>query len=545
MKSNKDRVTAELIQAKSRIAELEALLTETMQRASNNCPVCEKAPFGLFIAELPSGRFLLLNQTTAQMFGWERGQSLKLGLTQLVHPKERETLRTWLSSLAQGRPLDREPKVFTGLRRNQSTFRFDVMVSRVEHQGKSAIQGILRDVTEKEYLDKQRRHVQKMEAMGILANGVAHEFNNILMAIRGYSQLIAIETAGSQRLERLLGRINDHADRAAELTGKLLSFSNLELGEKAPVNLNQVIESVMEKLGQTLPAGIRLTSDLTPDLPVILASRGQLEQALTNIALNARDAMPEGGRISFTTRSISLDEAFRETNPWATTGRYLEIVVTDTGKGMPSEVLEHVFEPFFTTKEPGRGTGLGLSVVYSIVKNHNGYILANSQWGHGTQILIYLPAGEIVVGGTVDLLNEPSLRHGQGECVLVVDDEEVIRNIYRTTLESFGYETQSASNGGEALRLYREALNRDRPFHLVILDFAMPVMDGAQCALRLLELHPQARIIMATGHASEHLKTNGLQARLAGIIEKPFDLRDLVAEVGRVLEDQPAADPNG
>lgn len=496
----------------------------------------ENTPYGIFMAEIPSGSFLFLNRIALDMFGYRPDLKPPLSIFDFVHPQDRPAVKGRLAELKQGRLVDRETRVYTGLRRDQSTFRFDMTISSVHYQGRLAAQGILRDVTEIEHLERQLQHSQKMEAVGTLANGVAHEFNNILMAIRGYSQMLGAGVEGNPRLERPLMKINENVERAADLTGKLLTFSRLEIGERAALNLNDLIITVTDLFRQTTPSSIEIVTELEPGLPVVLASRVQLEQVFLNMAINSRDVMPNGGRITFRTHLCKLDEIFAQANPWARPGRYVEVEISDTGPGIPSSVLEHIFEPFYTTKAPGYGSGLGLSVTYSMIKNHNGYILAESPPGQGARFRIFLPAGQSALSIELTQPPTPELPVGQGQTILVVDDEEAVRDLCRSTLNTFGYRVVVASNGGEALRLFREAMDAQKPFDLVILDYVMPAMDGGQVAEHLLEMDPQAKVIMVSGQLPvDQFRFTNLGARLVGALEKPFSIQTLITEVARLL----------
>jgi two-component system cell cycle sensor histidine kinase/response regulator CckA len=251
---------------------------------------------------------------------------------------------------------------------------------------------VFRDITEQKQLQKQLQHAQKMQAVGTLASGMAHEFNNSLAAIHGYVQLLVKEIKPEHPMAGYCQKISAKCKQTAELTQKILNYSRLDVGKRLPVEVNPVVEEVQRFLRQTVPRQIELESKLQGNLPLVMAEPTQLEQILLNLVTNALDAMPHGGKIHFRSRMVEPDEGFRRAHVWAKKARYVEVMVKDTGEGMPKEVLERVFDPFFTTKEPGKGTGLGLSITYSILENYGGYILAESQVGRGSCFRIYLPA---------------------------------------------------------------------------------------------------------------------------------------------------------
>jgi PAS domain S-box-containing protein len=394
------------------------------------------------------------------------------------------------------------------------------------------------DITDKERLERQLQHAQKMEALGTLAGGMAHEFNNILAAIQAYVQIMLMSVEKEHPLKEYLEEIKESCDRAANLTHKMLTFARLDGGEKIPVKINQVVESVHQLLRQTIPPQIEIESELQGGLPFILAEFNQLEQVLLNLGLNARDAMPQGGKIKFITRLVDLDEAFCRVYPWAKPGKYVEVSVEDTGEGMAPDVLERVFEPFFTTKEPGKGTGLGLSIAYSIVKDHNGYIIGESHPGWGSRFRVFFPIFEEEKEERKDVgakREEKQVPLGKGERVLVVDDEAQLRKIAKETLDSKGYRTSLAANGQEAVILFQEAMDEGDPYRVVILDIAMPVMDGEMSLERMRELDPNIPVIVVTGYSGEHVNLKEIKGKVQKVIFKPFDINGLLRDIREVL----------
>ncbi len=495
----------------------------------------ENPLYGLYIAETPSGGLLYANQRLCEMLGYSLEETLRLNLDDLVLPDEKHIMKQRMLARSRGELPLTASHVFTVLKKDGTRFRAETNSAMVSYEGKPAIQGVVRDVTERELLEKQLQQSQKMEALGTLAGGVAHEFNNILMAIRGYSQLLSMEPELRPRVVEYLRKIDESTSRAAELTGRMLTFSRTDTGDKVPVQINQVLEGVMSLIGQTFPVGIEVEKDLAAGLPLVSGNPNQLQQVILNLAVNARDAMPDGGTITFRSRRAVLNADFCRSRPWAAPGLYVEFSIEDTGHGVPSEIISRIFEPFFTTKEPGRGTGLGLAVAYAIVKRHAGGVVVDSKDGHGTRFRVYFPADEALAARQESPPKAECLPAGRGQRILIVDDEMTVREVAREALVVYGYQVAEASNGQRAVQLYQEAMNEGRPFDLVILDLAMPVMGGAQCLEELSALDPEVRIIIVTGHRGDQLEAVLNDQRVAGVLSKPFDLRSFLLKVNRTL----------
>jgi len=495
----------------------------------------ENTPYGLFLADPASGRFIFLNRQLSDMLGYGPDETEGLTIWEVIDRSEHELAQKCLAVRGKGKAID-SGQVFTGRRKDGSLIRCLASSSLVSSGGRHALQGIVRDVTNEELMERQLQQAQKMEAVGTLAGGVAHEFNNLLMAIRGYSQLATSRPDLEPEVRGHLEKIAQTAERAADLTQTMLSFSRPETGRKEPVDLNETMRNVRKLLLRTLPPNIEQRLELTPRLPLLKANPNQLEQVLLNLAVNARDAMPHGGRLTLRTAWRRADEAFRATHSWATEEEYGVLAVEDNGQGMARSVQARVFEPFYTTKEPGKGSGLGLFVAYSIIANHGGGLEVISAPRAGAAFRVYLPA-EPGQGETPAPPPEPPTPAlGRGERILVVDDEASLRDIARQALESFNYRVGEAANGREALGLYRDNLGTDSAFALVLMDMAMPVMDGAACFNRILALDPGAKVIITTGHLHSNACLEQLSAKPAGLIRKPFDLSDLLKEIRQALD---------
>jgi PAS domain S-box-containing protein len=514
------------------LAQAQAQLRESEERYRS---LVENSPYGLLLANPASGRILYANHQLVRLFGYTIDEIENKSIWDVIDPVDFEIAQKRMKQRAEGELLD-QGHVYTGRRKDGSRIRFKVTSALVQSKGEQVLQGIISDVTNEELMERQLHQAQKMEAVGTLAGGVAHEFNNLLMAIRGYSQLLTARENLEPRVREHLEKIAQTTRRAADLANTMLSFSRPETGQKEPVDLNQALGNVRGLLQGTLPPNIEQKVVLKADLPLLLANPNQLEQVFLNLAVNARDAMPAGGELILRTDWRLADAAFRASHNWASDEIYAEVTVEDTGNGMDEEVQARIFEPFYTTKEPGKGTGLGLFVAYSIITNHGGGIDVQSRPAQGTCFKIYLPADATLKREIFQPGPTEELPMGEGQQILVVDDEISLREITREALQACGYKTSEAANGREALERYEKNLRQGRPFDLVLLDLAMPVMDGTACFNQLLAMDPSARVIITTGHAHSQVDLASLANQPHGLIKKPFDLSNLLKEVSRALQ---------
>ncbi|MCB2189053.1 MAG: PAS domain S-box protein [Deltaproteobacteria bacterium] len=413
--------------------------------------------------------------------------------------------------------------------------------------GPPYISGSGRDVTERvlanrklKKLQEQLIQSQKMEAMGTLAGGIAHDFNNILAAIMGYAELAGLAPTLGRDPAPDLARILSAAERARDLVRRILTFSRKVAAERRPLDLNQAVTRALGLLEHTLPRMVRLEARLFPGLAMVSADPNQMEQIILNLATNAADAMPGGGRLLLETRNVHLPEEGQAALPEIRPGEYALLEVADSGQGMDPATLEHIYDPFFTTKEVGKGTGLGLSTVYGIVKAHEGHILCESGPARGTVFRVFLPA--LGADAAAEASLAPAARPDQPgqETVWLVDDEEALREMGARLLESVGYQVRAAASGEELLAMYREAGQRP---DLVILDLNMPGMGGEKCLRELLALDPRARILVASGYSSAGQAPDCLAAGAAAYLAKPFRLPDLLAAVREVLDRPPPEAP--
>jgi len=399
------------------------------------------------------------------------------------------------------------------------------------HEDPVGVTGIARDITERKQLETQLRQAQKMDALGKLAGGVAHDFNNLLTGILGYAQLLAGRVGEDAEARANVTQIERAADRAARLTRQLLAFSRHQQLSSVYLDLNQVILDITQLLSRTVGEHIELTTTLAPDLPAVYADRTQLEQILLNLAVNARDAMPEGGQLTIFTRMVEFDAPFVVAHPWARRGRFVEMFVADTGVGMSAYTLERAFEPFYSTKPPDKGTGLGLAIVYGIVKQHDGLIRLESELGMGTTVHLYFPAAEHPVQKSVP--EEVSAVRGGREVILLAEDEPIVRDFVTQVLTDSGYSVVTVSDGEQALEILRE---RPDGFNLVILDMVMPRKGGAEVWRDVCTLAPKARILLISGYAPESMDTRVGEPGGPAFLGKPFTPVDLLHKVRDLLD---------
>jgi signal transduction histidine kinase/ActR/RegA family two-component response regulator len=400
----------------------------------------------------------------------------------------------------------------------------------------------VRNVTQQRKLEEQLRQAQKMQAIGQLASGVAHDFNNLLTVISGHSELLLQKLAGrAHPLEESVAAIQDAAERAALLTRQLLLFSRKQMLEPQVLDLNAVLQHTAAMLRRLIGEDITLTTDLAPGLPRIKADPSQIEQVVVNLAVNARDAMPQGGRLSITTGTTRGGEPDDSPFPHGKPGPFVHLAVSDTGCGMTPEVAARIFEPFFTTKAPGRGSGLGLATVYGIVEQSGGFIRVASKVGCGTTFDIFLPA--VTTEAPALSLQEPvHPAPGRSETVLLVEDDAKVRQLARMALDLQGYTVREAESGLDALRWVEQ---HGEPIDLLVTDVVMPAMSGWQLAEQLRSTRPELKVLFMSGYTDERAARHGIPEAMGALLEKPFTLRALARKVRQLLDSGQAAATSG
>lgn len=490
------------------------------------------------------GKFVTVNKGAAETLGYKPEEIIGRPVPEFMLPRYRRAFyEEYLPGILRE---GRQEGVSIYLGRDGAAHSIEYRNFLVTKNGEpDHISGMGRDVTERlkaqdqlRRLEEQLRQSQKMEAVGTLAGGVAHDFNNILQGIRGYAQLIGMGVGLNEPMRGHVENIEAAVRRASDLVQQLLTFSRRVTPGLKPVNLNQSVGQVVGLLERTLPKMITMVTDLEEALSPIYADPTQIEQVLLNLGSNAGDAMPEGGRLLMQTLNRALDQDFCREHPEAAPGDYVLLKVADTGHGMDCGTLAHIFEPFFTTKELGKGTGLGLSIVYGIVRNHGGFILVESQPGGGTTFSVYLPAraGEIEE-------EKPSLKAeplaGGGERLLLVDDDLDILNATRAVLEHFGYRVRTATSGEEALNAYRA---KPGQYDLVIMDLGMPGMGGGKALEKMKELDPKVKVVICSGYSRKNVREAAAKGGAEAFLSKPYNATDMLALI-RSLLGAPRAGP--
>ncbi|MBN2126319.1 MAG: response regulator [Deltaproteobacteria bacterium] len=496
----------------------------------------EAAPDAITISRLGDGRFLQVNEAFCRITGFSREEALEKTITELG----------FLGDDSTGESLDRALKEKSDLNGLEVSFRrkngalFQALFSsrRIRLGRDECVVAVATDITalkkaevENKRLEDQLRQSQKMEAVGTLAGGIAHDFNNLLQAVGGYSDLLLLDKKRGETGYRELKEIKSAANRASELTQQLLTFSRRVKSKLRPVDLNRELKQVHKLLSRIIPKMIEIDLRLAEDLSIISADPAQIEQVMLNLGVNARDAMPEGGRLVIETKNVTLDEDFCRLNLGARPGEYVLLSASDNGLGMDEETLQHIFEPFYTTKRMGRGTGLGLAMVYGIVKNHDGYIACESKPKRGTTFAIYLPA--LAKEAEQEAEAEEGISKGGMEMILLVDDEQPIRALGEKILARFGYRVLTAPDGETALELL---LHGHVPVDLIILDLIMPGMGGVRFLREIRKTHPQVKIVVASGYSGDGLRQEAFGAGAEAFITKPYEAKKILRTVREVLD---------
>ncbi|HSE49394.1 MAG TPA: ATP-binding protein [Terriglobales bacterium] len=483
-------------------------------------------PHPMWVVDLETLRFLEVNDAAVRRYGYSRDEFLSMRLTQIRPPDEVPKL---LESLADETGI-REFGVWKHACKNGEIVTVEIHAEPIQFAGHNAMLVLSQDLTERQRLEEQLRQSQKMEAVGTLAGGIAHDFNNLLTVIKGYSCLVLDRVKEDEQLAREVGQIEKAAEKAATLTRQLLAFSRRQVLQPRNINLNAIVASVDNMLRRVIGEHIEIVNRFAPDVGTVRADPSQIEQVILNLAVNARDAMPTGGRLTFTTSNVVIDEAFAREHLGIRPGRCVLLEVSDTGHGMDAETQRHIFEPFFTTKELGRGTGLGLSTVYGIVKQSEGYIAVESSPGAGATFRIYLPrVDQPVADGDP---SESGTRRVGFETILLVEDEDVVRQLANRILVTSGYKVLLASRGDEAEKI---CIEYDGVIHLLITDVVMPGLSGHELVQKVAGKRPGMKVLYMSGYTDQALQGTDIKSGIA-FLEKPFTPAALQRRVREVLE---------
>ncbi|NIO07226.1 MAG: response regulator, partial [Deltaproteobacteria bacterium] len=451
---------------------------------------------------------------------------------QMIVPEDRDRAKENIRRILSGEKLGGNE--YQALRKDGSTFPVIIYSSPIIREGRPVgLRGIIVDITEHKRLEAELLWSQKMETVGRLAGGVAHDFNNLLSIIQGNAELALMEPYLGDRIKNDLQEILKASSRAAKLTQQLLVFSRRQLIEPRVINLNEVLQNADIMLRRLIGEDIELVTIPAEDLGQIKVDPGQLEQVIVNLAVNARDAMPEGGKLTLKTANVTFDEGYTRHHSGVNPGEYAMLSVSDTGVGMTEEVKAHLFEPFFTTKDMGKGTGLGLATCYSIVKQSGGNLWAYSEPGKGTTFKIYLPRVE-EDGEALPKRDAKGYLPRGTETVLLVEDESSVRDVTTRTLREQGYTVLEAANGDEALEVAsKHGVER---IHLLLTDVVMPQMGGKALARRLKAQHPDMRVVFFSGYPGEAIAHHGVLDSGVVFLQKPFSPAVLARKVREVLD---------
>jgi two-component system, cell cycle sensor histidine kinase and response regulator CckA len=492
----------------------------------------EHNPLPMWVFDRETLEILQVNEAAVGHYGYSRIEFLAMRASDLHPAEEVPRLLAAFRSAVSRETLAGQ---WRHIQKGGSTLDVELLLSTMEYARRAAALVVARDVTERRALEQQLQHAQKFEAIGQLAGGLAHDFNNVIGAILGWAELGEEQaTAIDPRLAGYFNKIHLQCDRVAGLIRQLLAFARRQILEPRNISLNQTVQGVLNLLDKVIGKDIDIQTALSENLWAICADPAQIEQALMNLCLNSRDAMPKGGRLTIETRNTLLSQECCGRATGLAPGSFAELIVKDTGIGMDAAVRERVFEPFFTTKAPAKGTGLGLATVYGIVKQHGGLIQVESEPGRGSTFRILLPVNQASEGmkpRQVTVENEPA--RGGKEMILIAEDHEGIREMACSVLKAKGYDVLLAHDGEEALELF--TANRER-VSLVLLDVIMPRRSGPEVFAAIEALKPGISVVFATGYSNEMATLAEIVARGIAVLRKPYSPATLCRVVREVLD---------
>ena len=511
-----------------RTAELAAAIAELQASEERYRLLFESNPQPMWVYDVSTLAFLAVNDAAIEHYGYSREEFLSMTILDIRTPEERPEVMEAVRNLSSDvtRSVMRKHRTKDGrvidIEGSSREILFDGHRSRLV---------LATDITARRLLEEQFRQAQKMEAVGRLAGGIAHDFNNLLTAIIGYSDLL-LGTLKEPRLRAEVGEIRHAGKRAASLTNQLLAFSRRQILQPTVLDLNEIVINLEKMLRRLIGEDIELVTINKSELSCIKADISQLEQIVMNLAVNARDAMPEGGKLTIEIANVDLEESYSISHPEVKPGPYVLLAVSDTGHGMDAKTQSQVFEPFFTTKELGKGTGLGLSTVYGIVKQSGGHIWIYSEKGYGATFKIYLPrVNEVVNPAETDLPASRSLTGS--ETIMLVEDDDLVRKLSTSVLEGYGYTVLAAEDGRQALEFLEPLATT---IDLVITDVVMPGMGGAQMVSKLRAIRPNIKILYVSGYTAEASILHGVLEEGVEFLPKPFTPEGLAAKVRNILD---------
>lgn len=476
-------------------------------------------------------QILFWNQGASRLYGWQAEEALGKKARHLLNEEKTPQLAAVLSTVAvRGNWQSDLHQVTKDGKKILVESRWTLMHD--EEDQPKAFLVVNTDITEKKQLEAQFLRTQRLESIGTLASGIAHDLNNVLAPILMSAQLLSQPQLPEEKKPHLLKTIESSAKRGATLVKQVLSFARGVEGQRTTLQIRHLISETQQIIRETFPKYIEVHTDIWQDLCLVSGDATQLHQVLMNLCVNARDAMPRGGTLSLSASNIAIDESYARMNLDAHVGSYVVFTVTDTGIGIPPDVMERIFEPFFTTKELGKGTGLGLSTVLSIVKSHGGFLKVTSTLGKGTEISVYLPAIE---AAPISHVLDSEVLQGEGELILVVDDEAAIREISKTSLETYNYRVLTANDGIEAIALYAQ---HKEEISLVMVDMMMPAMDGATTIRTLKKINPHVKIIAVSGLVCNTQLSESTSSSVQAFLSKPYTTNNLLKTINEVISNR-------
>ncbi|GAM11464.1 blue-light-activated protein [Geobacter sp. OR-1] len=513
--------------------ELQERLAELDQSERFLKNIVDNIPAIVFAKEAKELRYVIFNKAAEELLGYKRDGVL--GRNDFdIFPAEQAAafVQRDREVLARGKLVEiREETVKTS--RGNDLILYTKKIPLFDDSGVAQyLLGISEDITERKQLEGQLLQSQKMEAIGRLAGGIAHDFNNILMVIMGYADVLQRgEGLAPPQLESVR-KIASASEKAAQLTGNLLTFSRKQVMKTRIANVKEIVQHIQEFVGRIIGEDIQLRTIFTPHDLLVDVDSGQIEQVLLNLATNARDAMPKGGVLTIETGMQEVDAALLRSINWAAPGRYACIAVSDTGVGMDEKTRQKIFEPFFTTKEPGKGTGLGMAIVYGILKQHKGFVNIYSEPGIGTTFKLYLPLATLATDVELPVAIQPMPRGGT-ETILVAEDEADVRALVEEILTGHGYRVLTAINGLDAVEKY--AAHRG-DIKLVLMDMIMPRLSGKDACVRIQQQDPAARVLFISGYTMDFVLNSDLLDERTELVMKPVQPLELLRKVREMLD---------